>query len=127
MAEMDITLHSQNHELYKVRALIDGTIGMCDIDEKPHLARALNVVFDTINGINNALDGLDSGLAGDTSLRQQIYELYDVEGLLVCVNARCEKEHEINMSFLLEMAMEKVGDIAGNLQTLDFTGSMGHA
>lgn len=118
MADNDITLHSQNHELYRVQALIAGTIGICDADENPHLIRALRVISSKIHEVNNALDELDIGIAVDTSVRQQIDALYDVEGLLVCADGKCTLENDAEMILLLDMAMEKVAGIAANLQTL---------
>lgn len=120
MATTDITLHSQNHELYKVQALIAGAIGICDADENPHIVRALRVISAKINTINNNLDHLDIGKAGDATIRQQIDALYDVEGLLVCAHGKCAVENDAYMIFLLDMGIEKLGEIAENLQTLDF-------
>ncbi|MFZ5575924.1 MAG: hypothetical protein ACOY5S_12060 [Pseudomonadota bacterium] len=122
MATSDSTLHAQNHELYKVQALISGAIGICDADENPHLFRALRVTSGKINAINDALDALDIGTAVDTTLQQQIDALYDVEGLIVCVDGKCTLESEAELILLLDMASEKIAEIAEALQTIDLHG-----
>jgi hypothetical protein len=121
MASKDSTLHFQNHELHKAAAIIAGAIAVCDADENPHLVRALRVISSKIPAINESLDSLDIGLPVDTSVRQQIDLLYDVEGLLVCADAKCEID-EPHVSLLIGMAMEKIAEIAEALQTIDLHG-----
>lgn len=120
MANTDITLHSQNHELYRTQALIAGAMGICDSDEDPYTSRALRIISDKINGINNALDALDIGSAIDTSVRQQIDALYDVESLLYGVHGMAKNQPDAKLFWLVDMAVEKVAEIALCLQTLDF-------
>lgn len=122
MADTDITLHSQNHELYRTQALIAGAMGICDSDENPETFRVLRITSDKINGINNALDALDIGHTVDTSVRQQIDALYDVEALLVSVRGMVKHEPDAKLFMLAEMAVEKVAEVAANLDTLIFRG-----
>jgi DNA polymerase III epsilon subunit-like protein len=123
MANTDITLHSQNHELYRTQALIAGAMGICDSDENPHTFRALRVISAKINDINNSLDALAIGRAIDTSVRQQIDALYDVEALLASVRGMVDNGPDAKVLFLVDMAVEKIAEVAANLQTLDFPGS----
>lgn len=122
MAKTDITLHSQNHELYRTQALIAGAMGICDSDEDPHTFRVLRIISDKINGINNALDALDIGSAVDTSVSQQVNALYDVEALLGSVRGMVKDEPDAKLFWLVDMSVEKVAEVAANLGTLDFHG-----
>lgn len=122
MANTDITLHSQNHELYRTQALIAGAMGICDSDEDPHTFRALRVISEKINGINNGLDALDIGCAVDTSVNQQIDALYDAEALLVSVRNMAKNEPDAKLFWLVDMSVEKIAEIAANLGTLVFRG-----